>query len=261
MLILIKLATWLLSPLGITSGLLLAAIAVKRVRFLMLSLGFLALWGLSSHWISQGILLKGLEDRARQLNATINEGAETKPSAIVVLGGGLLAASPPERPYPDLLPGADRVWHAARLFRERRAEKVVLTGGQRVGLEGSGLPSEAESMKIFLMDLGVPASAILIEDQARTTRENAAKTRDLIRAMLKPKEVERPTIILVTSASHMPRAFRNYAKAGFITIAEPAEYNAVDSTLATWEKLLPSESNLATSSNAIKEWIALAVDY
>lgn len=261
MLILIKLATWLLSPLGVTSSLLLLGLLLKRFRSVLLSIAVICLWGFSTYWLSQGILQKGLEDKARELQRESQDHApKLSPRFIVVLGGGLLAASPPERPYPDLLTGADRVWHAARLFHSGRAERIILTGGQRVGLEGSGLQSEAEAMRVFLTDLGVPDKAILIEDRAQTTRENALRTLELIRAT-DPDITGLPEIFLVTSASHLPRATANYRRAGFQVVPEPAEFNAIETTLAVWEKILPNESNLATSSSALKEWIALAIGY
>ncbi|MEY4014131.1 MAG: hypothetical protein RLZZ290_995 [Pseudomonadota bacterium] len=265
MLILIKLATWMLSPLGIVSSLLIIGLVIKKLRLPAFVLGAALLWLFSSYWVSQDLLLRGLEDQTRMLQARSQASErQSNPVAIVVLGGGLIAAAPPERIHPDLLPAADRVWHAARLYHEKRASLIVLTGGQRVGLEGSGLQSEAEAMRIFLRDLGVPDAAMLIEDQARTTRENASKTFDLLNRKIQSSNHSRqspPEILLVTSASHMPRAIKNYMKAGFHVIPAPAEFNAVGATLATWEKILPSESNLATSSSAIKEWIALMIGY
>lgn len=48
---------------------------------------------------------------------------------IVVLGGGIRGSDAPERPYPDLTQAADRVWHAARLYRAGKAPWVLLSGG------------------------------------------------------------------------------------------------------------------------------------
>ena len=79
--------------------------------------------------------------------------------AIVVLGG---AVSPPKvsRSDVDLGSGADRVWHAARLYHAGKAPLIVLSGGSDRAVSSM---SEAEAMQLFLRDLGVPDSAMLLE--------------------------------------------------------------------------------------------------
>src|SRR5260221_2158961 len=49
--------------------------------------------------------------------------------AIVVLGGGLAPAIPPEREFPRLVNGADRVWLAARLYHKKVAPRVIVSCG------------------------------------------------------------------------------------------------------------------------------------
>jgi len=46
--------------------------------------------------------------------------------AIVLLGGGLSGARPPERPGFDLGSAADRVWYAAALFKAGKASWVLV---------------------------------------------------------------------------------------------------------------------------------------
>ncbi len=108
--------------------------------------------------------------------------------AIVVLGGGV-AEMNEERPYPELYPAADRAIMAVRLFRAGKAPIVIPTG---VGAERAEKP--------LMEDLGVPASSIVCESEARDTAENASKTFALLRERGCKK------VLLVTSAWHMPRA-------------------------------------------------------
>ncbi|MEA1049036.1 hypothetical protein U5801_04320 [Lamprobacter modestohalophilus] len=44
----------------------------------------------------------------------------------VVLGGGI-DSGPPSWPYPNLGEAADRVWHAARLYRAGKVEMLIRT--------------------------------------------------------------------------------------------------------------------------------------
>ena len=100
---------------------------------------------------------------------------------MVVLGGG--SAERPER--------------AAALFKEHAAPRIIVSGR-----------GDCEINRRLLIEDGVPAGAIALETQSRTTRENAEFTAKLLRQQ-KPGRV-----ILVTSWYHSRRAlasFRHYA--------------------------------------------------
>jgi uncharacterized SAM-binding protein YcdF (DUF218 family) len=104
-----------------------------------------------------------------------------KADVIVVLGGG--SHERPER--------------AAELFKEHAAPRIIISG-----------LGDYEINRRRLIAAGVPANAIELETQSRTTRENAQFTVKLLREQ-KPKRV-----ILVTSWYHSRRAvacFRHYA--------------------------------------------------
>ena len=107
-----------------------------------------------------------------------------KGDVIVVLGGGLH-----ERPE-----------RAAELFRERAAPRIIL----------SGLGDCAINRRL-LIGAGVPAGVIEMEDQSRTTQENAIFT---IQRLRKSNSLSARHVIIVTSWYHSRRAlacFRHYA--------------------------------------------------
>jgi uncharacterized SAM-binding protein YcdF (DUF218 family) len=109
------------------------------------------------------------------------EDAPGKADAIVILGG--------ETIY--------RPSRALELFQQGAAANVIITG------EG-----DCESVRIVLAGKGVPATAIQLECESRTTRENAQFTVPLLRAQHAKR------VILVTSWFHSRRAlhcFRHYA--------------------------------------------------
>jgi uncharacterized SAM-binding protein YcdF (DUF218 family) len=95
------------------------------------------------------------------------------------LGCGI-DSGPPSWSYPNLGEAADRVWHAARLYRAGKVEMLILSGG-RQPWQGKG-PPESEAMRQFLNDLGVPDAALQFEHRSRSTRENALYSAELIRS-------------------------------------------------------------------------------
>lgn len=261
MLVFIKIMTWIASPSGLfICGAAFAAIFYffRRRRFAtaLASLSILQLIVFAMP-MTEEVLVEALEKKARQLESQNQKAAYMltgqKYGAIVLLGGGVSPAIPPHRPHPDLGGSADRVWHAARLYKEGLASKVILSGGRGPGLEGrTDIQTEAQAMRLFLLDLGVPDSAILLEDRSRTTRENATMTRAIIGTA---------PVALVTSATHMPRAFNNFREAGLNAYAYPTDFNVASDAVPLWARLLPTGSTLGSSDAAIKEYIALLINY
>ena len=102
--------------------------------------------------------------------------AEDAPTAnaIVLLGGGM-GSNTNVYPYAEMWNGADRVWHAARLYKAGKAPLIVPTGR-----------GEQESTVPLLRDLGVPESAIVVENKARNTEENAR----FVEKILEPRKTQ-----------------------------------------------------------------------
>jgi uncharacterized SAM-binding protein YcdF (DUF218 family) len=236
-----KLLIALISPLG--GGIVLFSCALllgwqKRGRLASLlgwaGLLWLTLWSLPvvSH------ALRGLvESEYPPRTAAMTPSAQ----AIVVLGGGV---RPPELSgqAPDLKDAADRVWHAARLFHAGKAPLLVMSGGSDVSKSAT---SEAEAMRQFAQDLGVPSRAMLLEERSRNTRQNAQFTAE----MLKAKGVRR--ILLVTSALHMRRAASLLGSQGLTVIPAATDHEARSQfTIHDW---LPDAGALEGSARAMKE--------
>lgn len=136
------------------------------------------------------------------------------------------------------------MWHAARLYHAGKAQRLLLSGG--VVREGEG--SEAEAMQTLLLDLGVPASAMVLEGTSQNTRSNAAQSASLLQA----QGVD--TVILVTSALHMPRARRTFERMGLRVIPAPTDFEVINEP---WQasQLLPEADALNGSARAFKEWV------
>lgn len=240
-----KTAALLLMPLGM--GLLLGVLALiagmgrwRKLGWVLgcLAVAWLYLW--STPWLSMHA--RATIESAYPARLAID--VEVAPVA-VVLGGGIASPAPPVRFMPDLGSAADRVWFAAQLFHAGKVERIVLSGGvdSRIG----GL-SEAESMRIFIRDLGVPDAAIHLESTSINTRQNA----EHVGQLLNDWGVDR--LLLVTSALHMPRAMRQFEAQGLVVFPAATDHEALDTA---WDirKLLPDSDSLDGSGRAIKEWI------
>jgi len=126
--------------------------------------------------------------------------------AIVVLGGGVSPDGALSRA------SLRRVIQGIVLHRKGLAPLLVVLGPSR----GDG-PVEAEVRATLARELGVPATAVVIEDRAWTTREEAAR----VRALLQPTGARR--ILLVTDSRHMARARPLFEQAGFEVRPSPAD--------------------------------------
>ncbi len=167
--------------------------------------------------------------------------------AILVLGGGVSPAGHGGL-YPNLESGADRVWHAARLLHASKAPLVLLTGGSDSELSAS---SEAEAMRQFMVGLGVPGEAIVLENRSRNTSQNAEYSAEI----LAEQSISR--ILLVTSAHHMPRAKRLFDARGLEVVTVATDHEVL--SRPAWSSLLPDTSALDGSSRAIKEIVGRLV--
>ncbi|MBQ3222896.1 MAG: YdcF family protein [Clostridia bacterium] len=111
-------------------------------------------------------------------------------AAAILLGGN-----------PNVL--RERASAAARLYHEGRVPYIIPTGGVKWDTD-LGRMSEAERMEQYLLEFGVPQEAILLENEATTTRENMIFATLLIERRLKPRGPFR--LVIVTSPAHLRRS-------------------------------------------------------
>jgi uncharacterized SAM-binding protein YcdF (DUF218 family) len=149
----------------------------------------------------------------------------------------------------DLTGGADRVWQAARLYDAGKAPLVLLSGGSDPEYS---VMSEAQAMQVFLRDLGVPDSAMLLEQESRNTHQNAENSARLLRQ----RGFNR--ILLVTSALHMERALSEFESRGLEVIPAVTDHEAGEPPPIPW-RYLPDADSLSASARALKELVGQLV--
>jgi uncharacterized SAM-binding protein YcdF (DUF218 family) len=149
--------------------------------------------------------------------------AEPQPAdAIVVLGGAMSYVRPAGDPIAEWGDAVDRVFGGIALARAERASRLIFSGGGWIGQEG--LPSEGYRARELAIQAGVPADRIEVSPQALNTAEEAATIRKMFGAG-QPDSAQ-PTIILVTSAFHMPRAQVTFETEGFEVLPYPVDFRA-----------------------------------
>lgn len=249
-----KIVGGLVSPLmlALLGGLLALGLAWRGRRRAGLALAALCLGGLwlvSTPWVAWALAMP-LESQFPPVPAAASPVAD----AVLVLGGAMAAALPHEQPHLSFGMAADRVWHAASLYRAGKARWVLAIGGNKPGYED--VPPEAEAMAVVLRALGVPASALRLEGRSRNTRENAQHSLALAR------QVGAKRVLLVTSALHMPRALAVFqgvfAGSGVTMIPAATDAEALGDEPRGWAAWLPDAKSLEWSSRSVKEVLGLA---
>ena len=100
--------------------------------------------------------------------------------------------------------GYFRLGEAHRLFKEKWAPLVVISGGLNCPQKGS---YPARVLKDRLIKLGVPNNRIILEEKSQQTQEQAMEVMDLV------KKRQWKRIILIASPFHQLRAFLTFLKA------------------------------------------------
>jgi uncharacterized SAM-binding protein YcdF (DUF218 family) len=237
---------WLTYPVVLSVCMLLAALVALALRRLATGAGLVILalaWSVA--W-STPELSDWLRDTLEDQHPVLAEEALPRVDAIVVLGGGENYAWLGGAPYvdPDDL-GSSRIAAGARAWLAGRAPLIILSGG-RSGPSGH---SEADRMAYAIERLGVPPTALLLEQRSRNTRDNARFTA----AIARQRGIHR--IALVTSSLHMPRASLLFRDAGLAVVALPVPEHADRSG---WQaRWLPSRRALWRSGRALKEYAGL----
>jgi len=176
--------------------------------------------------------------------------------AIVVLGGAVDVANSTDWQI-EINDSAERIVDTARLWHEGRAPLIFVSGG-------SGDPHfpdarEAPRIKQLLEGLGIPPTAIRVEQESRNTFENAAEMRKLLDG------TGVKSLVLVTSALHMPRAQAIFQKAGFGKNGSAGiamDIFSVDSLQAPIvfpESFIPNAGAVVGTSRVLKEMVVFAL--
>lgn len=246
-----KVATQLVYPLSLAIALLVAAyVLLRRERVVSarrcIAAAIVVLWAPAMPVVAWHVK-RPLEMRWPPMRV---EDAP-KAGAIVLLGGAIVPPHPP-LDWMDLNQSADRILHAARLWRAGKAPIVVSSGGGGPHTGGPQVPADA--MADLLVEWGVSREAIVLERRSKTTFENALYTKELLDA----RGIRE--VLVVTSAAHMPRSIAVFRALGFDAIPAGTDYAGSASILYGNPLLwLPDAAGLRETSAGLKEYLGLLV--
>ena len=180
--------------------------------------------------------------RAAEASASSTFRPEATYDAAVVLGGIVEAGASRGSGEVELNDAADRVTRALELWRAGRVRVVLLSGGNV--LPQPGEPSESERLAGKLLAWGMPAEAVVVEGRSGNTRENAIETARVV------ADRGYTSLLLVTSALHMPRALGCFRAVGITPDALPVDHRASDGRSDSW---LPRAEELSKATDVLRE--------
>ena len=238
-----KIVTLLVLPPGgpiliIVLGLLLLR-RYRKFAVYVVAFGLLVLYASSMPLVSKSIWPRSDDDQAVVSQADLDSAA-----AIVILGAGLYVDAPEYGE--DTISGAalERVRYGAYLHR-LTGKPLLVTGGR----PKKTTRSEAQAMqKVLELEFGVAVR--WTEERSLNTRDNA----DYSRIILEAEGIEK--ILLVTHAHHMPRAKKEFERAGFDVLPAPTKIRAARSL--SFFDFLPSAAALNSTARSLHEWLGRA---
>jgi uncharacterized SAM-binding protein YcdF (DUF218 family) len=169
-----------------------------------------------------------------------------KIDGIIVLGGAINSDLAQSTGQVSINDASERLFAFMELGLRYPQAKMIFTGGSPNILDDSA--READYAKIFYTRLGFDVSRILFERDSRNTVENASFST----LLANPSNGE--AWLLITSASHMPRAVGVFRTLGWPVLPYPVDYGVTLS--GPWDPagLLDGLDGVRWG---VREWIGL----
>ena len=218
---------------------------IRRViaGFILFVLGLLAVVPINQ------LMLKTLEQRFPQVS-----GVPENSHGIIVLSGYAGTRLTEVYGTPEIGGSVERLTTFMTLGSALPQHRMIHAGGN--GLLVPGALSEGDVAAQILEDLNFPLDRVEFEDQSRNTYESAVYTADL----LSPDDLTK-SWVLITSASHMPRAVGSFEQAGFTNLVP----YSVDWRTVPGSNFLSLTTNplqrLTGLSHPLHEWVGLTAYY
>lgn len=162
---------------------------------------------------------------------------------VVVLGSG--HTSDPALPLTSQLGGAalSRITEAVVILRQLPEAGLIVMGGRIYDPQ-----PHAEALRNLAVALGVGADRIVVDPGPRSTSEEVTTVRGIVAT---------DPFVLVTSASHMPRAMRLFREAGMHPIPAPTGHTPAPVGFSL-DSLFPSASRIGQAETLEYELLGSA---
>jgi len=168
----------------------------------------------------------------------------------VVLGG--MAEFDKKHDRLSIRRGGDRIWQALHLYHLGKVDKILISGDNGF-ISENGL-HEAAQFKAVLTNEGIPSSDILVEVKSKNTHENAIESKKIL-----DQHLSDPSVLLVTSALHMPRSKACFEKVGFNNLSTFSTDHYKTQGISWDQYLAPNASNFTSWNSLLHEWVGYSV--
>lgn len=221
----------------LTLGLLLVWRGERRLGLGAAALGLVLLF-LASWAPMADRLLAPLEARYPAMQALPED---ERVAGIVVLGGGWSADVSRSATGKLRDSSAIRLMEGVRLWRQRPALPLVVPSSSRQAELAGPEQVYAQAAR----ELGALKDRLIVMDRASDTGLEARAVREALG--------EDARVVLVTSASHMPRAMRHFHRGGLVPVAAPTHYLIKRSSPSSLSYWVPSADHLHKTERALYE--------
>ena len=160
---------------------------------------------------------------------------------IVLSGITNMGKSPFDRVYFNK--GADRIMHALQLYKEKKIDKILISGGS--GSLFTTERFEADNLKLVLLQANIPEADIFIENKSRNTFENAQYSAKILHEHFPDEDY-----LLITSAFHMRRANACFLNAGI-------DVSPYSTDFYTFNRNFRFDTMLFPNPHAVVKWTIL----
>lgn len=220
-------------PIGISAFLTIAGVVLRR-RWLAV-VGVVTLLTFSMQPVSR-LMMRPLEGVYRPTTVASAPDAD----AIVILSGGILRGV--AAPGVQWGESANRFFSGVDLARAGKAKLVIISSGS-LRMEGAILRQTA------IRD-GIPPERIIVTPLVYTTEDES-------RAVSQISGVH--SILLVTSAAHMPRAVLLFRAHGLDVTPFPTDERVLGAQIPTSTEFIPGSGPLRESESAMREYFGMAI--
>jgi uncharacterized SAM-binding protein YcdF (DUF218 family) len=139
--------------------------------------------------------------------------------------------------------GVVRIVEGVRLYRALGLQQLVVSGGSALSVDAS-----ARGYAELARDLGVSPDSMIVLDQPNDTAQEAKAIRE---------RLGDAPFVLVTSASHMPRAMRLMTANGLHAFPAPTAHRVKAGEYSKLQQWVPDGASLNATEIALHEYLGL----
>jgi uncharacterized SAM-binding protein YcdF (DUF218 family) len=147
---------------------------------------------------------------------------------------------------------SDRFIQTAKLYHQKHIKKIIVSGGNSSIKKSRQKFKEGDFVAEQLKLLGIPESDILLDNQSRNTHENGLFSKRIIDSLKLP-----PPYLLITSATHLPRAQHVFNKIGLTATSYACHFTVIDNPVDFPGVLMPSLEAFELWNTFMKENVGL----